>query len=254
MQVATERLLRKARERAEAANRAKSNFLAGMSHELRTPLNSTIGFSEIIRDQMLGPVGKPHYVEHANDVVTSGRNRLSLADDVLDLSRTASSTFELSEDEVELSAAFEFVGRGFRGPAESRGITIEMETGEGARYLRADTRLVRQMVMNLVSNAIKFADRGGKVLIRSERDEDGCVHVKVRDTGIGIPQAHLARVLEPRVHVRESAPLSHEGAGLGPSLVQCFVELHGGTADLRTVPGEGMSVDPVFPAKRSLGR
>lgn len=253
-QVATERRLRKAWEHAEAANRAKSNFLAGMSHELRTPLNSIIGFSEIIRDQMLGPVGKPQYVEYANDVVTSGRHLLSLVDDVLDLSKIESSTFELSEDEVELATAFEFVGRGFRRLAESRGISIEIETGEGARYLRADTRLVRQMVMNLVSNAIKFTDRGGKVLIQSERDDDGCVHIKVRDTGIGIPEEHLARVLEPFVQVRETALLSHEGSGLGLSLVKRFVELHGGTVDLQSALGEGTTVDLVFPDNRSLGR
>jgi PAS domain S-box-containing protein len=252
-QVATERRLRKAWEHAEAANRAKSNFLAGMSHELRTPLNSIIGFSEIIRDQMLGPVGKPQYVEYANDVVTSGRHLLSLVDDVLDLSKIESSTFELSEDEVELATAFDFVCRGFRRLAESRGISIELDVGKDAAYLRADTRLIRQMVMNLVSNAIKFTDRGGKVRILSERDDAGCIHIKVRDTGIGIPEEHLARVLEPFVQVRETALLSHEGSGLGLSLVKRFVELHGGVVDLQSVLGQGTTVDLAFPANRSIG-
>ncbi|WP_420405299.1 ATP-binding protein [Nisaea sp.] len=251
-QVATERRLRKAWEHAEAANRAKSNFLAGMSHELRTPLNSIIGFSEIIRDQMLGPVGKPQYVEYANDVVTSGRHLLSLVDDVLDLSKIESSTFELSEDEVELATAFEFVRRGFRRLAESRGIAIETEVAEAAAFLRADTRLIRQMVMNLVSNAIKFTDHGGKVVISAERDADDRVHIKVRDTGIGIPKEHQSRVLEPFVQVRESALLSHEGSGLGLSLVKRFVELHGGTIDLQSDLDRGTAVDLTFPANRSL--
>lgn len=251
-QIATERRLRKAWEHAEAANRAKSNFLAGMSHELRTPLNSIIGFSEIIRDQMLGPVGKPQYVEYANDVVTSGRHLLSLVDDVLDLSKIESSTFELSEDEVELATAFEFVRRGVRRLAEARGISIEIEVSEGAGFMRADTRLIRQMVMNLVSNAIKFTDHGGKIVISSECDGDGCIHIRVRDTGIGIPEQHLARVLEPFVQVRETALLSHEGSGLGLSLVKRFVELHGGTIDLSSELGTGTTVDLTFPASRSL--
>ncbi|UUX49787.1 PAS domain-containing sensor histidine kinase [Nisaea acidiphila] len=250
-QVRTERRLRRAWEHAEAANRAKSNFLAGMSHELRTPLNSIIGFSEIIRDQLLGPVGKPQYVEYANDVVTSGRHLLSLVDDVLDLSKIESSTFELSEDEVELIDAFEFVRRGFRRLAESRGISIEIVAAENARFLRADTRLVRQMVMNLVSNAIKFTEHGGAITIRSERDDTGAVHIIVQDTGIGIPETQLTRVMEPFVQVRETALLSHEGSGLGLSLVKRFVELHGGTIDLHSQVGSGTIVDLAFPLARS---
>ena len=251
-QVRTERRLRRAWELAETANQAKSNFLAGMSHELRTPLNSIIGFSEIIRDQMLGPVGKPQYAEYASDVVSSGRHLLSLVDDVLDLSKIESSTFELSEDEIVLADAFEFVRRGFRRHAEARGITIDFEVADNAVRIRADTRLVRQMVMNLVSNAVKFTDYGGKIRITSERDENGCVHVKVTDTGIGIPEEHLARVFEPFVQVRETALLSHEGSGLGLSLVKRFIELHGGTIDLESRVDEGTSVDLGFPRNRSL--
>mgnify|MGYP003668235655 CR=1 FL=1 len=250
-QVATEKRLRRAWEHAEAANRAKSNFLAGMSHELRTPLNSIIGFSEIIRDQMLGPVGKPQYAEYASDVVSSGRHLLSLVDDVLDLSKIESSTFELSEDEIELADAFEFVRRGFRRHAEARGVSIELKVADNAAFIRADMRLVRQMVMNLVSNAIKFTDYGGKIKIESLRDEDGRVHIKVTDTGTGIPAEQLSRVLEPFFQVRETALLSHEGSGLGLSLVKRFIELHEGTIDLESHVGEGTKVDLTFPASRS---
>lgn len=250
-QVTTEKRLRRAWEHAEAANRAKSNFLAGMSHELRTPLNSIIGFSEIIRDQMLGPVGKPQYAEYASDVVSSGRHLLSLVDDVLDLSKIESSTFELSEDEIELADAFEFVRRGFRRHAEARGVSIEMKVADNAAFVRADMRLVRQMVMNLVSNAIKFTDYGGKIKIESMRDEDGRVHIRVTDTGTGIPAEQLSRVLEPFFQVRETALLSHEGSGLGLSLVKRFIELHEGTIDLESRVGEGTLVDLTFPASRS---
>jgi len=250
-QMSTERRLRRAWEHAETANQAKSNFLAGMSHELRTPLNSIIGFSEIIRDQMLGPVGKPQYAEYASDVVSSGRHLLSLVDDVLDLSKIESSTFELSEDEIELADAFEFVRRGFRRHAEARGIGIELIVADDATVIRADTRIVRQMVMNLVSNAIKFTDYGGTIRIVSERDENGSVHIKVTDTGTGIPKEHLVRVFEPFVQVRETALLSHEGSGLGLSLVKRFIELHGGTIDLESRVGEGTSVDLTFPKHRS---
>jgi len=251
-QVSTERRLRRAWEHAETANQAKSNFLAGMSHELRTPLNSIIGFSEIIRDQMLGPVGKPQYAEYASDVVSSGRHLLSLVDDVLDLSKIESSTFELSEDEIELADTFEFVRRGFRRHAEARGIGIHLLVADDATVIRADTRIVRQMVMNLVSNAIKFTDYGGTIKIVSERDDNGSVHIKVTDTGTGIPKEHLVRVLEPFVQVRETALLSHEGSGLGLSLVKRFIELHGGTIDLESRVDEGTSVDLTFPKHRSL--
>ncbi|WP_319025011.1 ATP-binding protein [Nisaea nitritireducens] len=250
-QVTTERRLRRAWEHAESANQAKSNFLAGMSHELRTPLNSIIGFSEIIRDQLLGPVGKPQYAEYASDVVSSGRHLLSLVDDVLDLSKIESSTFELSEDEIELADTFEFVRRGFRRHAEARGIGIHLDVADDAAFIRADTRIVRQMVMNLVSNAIKFTDYGGTIRILSERDDNGSVHIKVTDTGAGIPKEHLTRVFEPFVQVRETALLSHEGSGLGLSLVKRFIELHGGTIDLESRVGEGTSVDLTFPKHRS---
>lgn len=250
-QVTTERRLRRAWEHAETANQAKSNFLAGMSHELRTPLNSIIGFSEIIRDQMLGPIGKPQYADYASDVVSSGRHLLSLVDDVLDLSKIESSTFELSEDEIELADTFEFVRRGFRRHAEARGVSIHLVVADDAAFIRADTRIVRQMVMNLVSNAIKFTDYGGTIRIISERDEIGRVHIKVTDTGIGIPEGHLTRVFEPFVQVRETALLSHEGSGLGLSLVKRFIELHGGTIDLESRVGEGTSVDLTFPEHRS---
>ncbi|MEP3114059.1 ATP-binding protein [Nisaea sp.] len=250
-QVSTEKRLRRAWEHAESANQAKSNFLAGMSHELRTPLNSIIGFSEIIRDQMLGPVGKPQYAEYASDVVSSGRHLLSLVDDVLDLSKIESSTFELSEDSIELADAFEFVRRGFRRHAEARGISLHLIVADDAAFIRADTRIVRQMVMNLVSNAIKFTDYGGAIKITSERDTNGSVHIKVTDTGAGIPKEHLDRVFEPFVQVRETALLSHEGSGLGLSLVKRFIELHGGTIDLVSRVGEGTSVDLTFPKHRS---
>ncbi len=250
-QVATERRLRRAWEHAESANQAKSNFLAGMSHELRTPLNSIIGFSEIIRDQMLGPIGKPQYAEYASDVVSSGRHLLSLVDDVLDLSKIESSTFELSEDEIHLADAFEFVRRGFRRHAEARGVGIHLIVADDAAVIRADTRIVRQMVMNLVSNAIKFTDYGGTIKIISERDTNGSVHIKVTDTGAGIPKEHLVRVFEPFVQVRETALLSHEGSGLGLSLVKRFIELHGGTIDLESHIGQGTSVDLTFPKHRS---
>jgi PAS domain S-box-containing protein len=251
-QVSTEKRLRRAWEHAETANQAKSNFLAGMSHELRTPLNSIIGFSEMIRDQMLGPIGKPQYAEYASDVVSSGRHLLSLVDDVLDLSKIESSTFELSEDEIDLADTFEFVRRGFRRHGEVRGIGIHLSVADDAAYIRADTRIVRQMVMNLVSNAIKFTDYGGTIRIVSERDANGCVHIKVTDTGSGIPKEHLIRVFEPFVQVRETALLSHEGSGLGLSLVKRFIELHGGTIDLESRVGEGTSVDLTFPKHRSL--
>jgi two-component system cell cycle sensor histidine kinase PleC len=241
-----------ATEAAKAANLAKSEFIANMSHELRTPLNAIIGFSEMIQGQMLGPVGKPQYVEYAADIAHSGAHLLAIINDILDLSRLEAGRLELNEGEQSLRNLVEPAVALMRPEAEKAGLLVAVRIDTPDRRIRCDERVMRQVLLNLLSNAIKFTPLGGSVEIAAGIDAAGELAVSVTDSGIGIAAMDLDRVMEPFVQIESVMSRRHQGAGLGLALVKSMTDLHGGSFRLDSVPGRGTMASVHLPAVRTL--
>jgi len=239
-----------ARHQAEAANRAKSDFLANMSHELRTPLNAILGFSEVLLNEMAGPLGQPRYREYAVDIHESGQHLLALINDILDLSKVEAGRVELVDDVIDVSALVEKTVRLVADRAEQTEIEIRVLAPPGLPRLIADERLVKQALLNLISNAVKFTPSGGRVDVTESLDADGGFRLGVSDTGIGIADTDIERVLTPFCQVESSLSRNYQGTGLGLPLTKSFVEMHGGTLELTSRLGEGTEVALRFPAKR----
>ncbi len=237
-------------EDAQAASHAKSEFLAVMSHELRTPLNAIIGFSEVLMTQMFGPLGSDRYRSYAGDIHASGSHLLAIISDILDLSKAEAGKLTLNEEEVDLRDQLDQCLRMFGEKAAEHGIALRCRTPEVMPWLRADTRLLRQTLINLVSNGIKFTEAGGSVTLSAEWDEDGGCLIRVADTGVGIAEDDLDKVLEPFVQVESSMTRSHEGTGLGLPLVKKIMELHGGGLEITSELGVGTTLTARFPPER----
>ncbi len=244
--------LRATKEQAQSANRAKSDFLAKMSHELRTPLNAIIGFSEIIKDGLLGPVGTPKYVEYAHDIHSSGAHLLDIINDILDMSKIEAGGYELQETLVDLPSCIDFAVRMFGQRAHERGIGLETQIEDGLPPLWGDERIIRQMLINLLSNAIKFTPEGGAITLEASRQDDGGIALAVADNGIGIAADDVPKVLEPFGQVESAFTRAHTGTGLGLPLVKLMVDMHGGHFGLNSEPGEGTTVTLSFPPQRCL--
>ncbi len=239
-----------AKEQAELASRAKSEFLAAMSHELRTPLNAVLGFSELIKDETFGPVGSVQYRDYANDIHESGQHLLNLINDILDLSKIESETDELHEDTIEMPeivrSAMMLVGH----RAEQGGVKLELELADRLPALRADHRKLKQILVNLLSNAIKFTGAGGEVALRAWC-RMGSGHVfQIIDTGIGIAPGDIPKALSRFGQVDADLNRQYEGTGLGLPLTKALVEQHGGVLDLQSQVGVGTTVTVRFPAER----
>ncbi len=247
-----ERQLRIAKEEAELASRAKSDFLANVSHELRTPLNAIIGFSEIIKDQLFGPMGNQRYREYAIDIHDSGTHLLSLINDILDLSKIEAGKFELHEEAIDLERATKSCFRIMRDRAEEAGVTLEHRFPAGLPRIKADPRAVKQILLNLLSNAVKFTDPGGRVLVYSSINQDGALVLHVEDTGIGIAGADIAKAMAPFGQVDSSLSRKYEGTGLGLPLTRHLVDLHDGELTLASNMGQGTHVSIVFPSERVM--
>ncbi len=239
-----------AKEQAELANRAKSEFLAAMSHELRTPLNAILGFSEVIQNETFGPVGNVKYREYAGDIHESGQHLLDLINDILDLSKIESGSDELHEDEIEIPevihSALKLVG--YR--AEQGGIKLELELQDPLPALRADVRKLKQILVNLLSNAVKFTDAGGEVTLGAWCRMDSGYVFQIIDTGIGIAPEDIPKALSRFGQVDGDLDRQYEGTGLGLPLTRALVELHGGVLELQSEVGVGTTVTVCFPAKR----
>ncbi|MCZ6860511.1 MAG: PAS domain S-box protein [Alphaproteobacteria bacterium] len=245
-----EKAVHAAKEEAERANRAKSEFLATMSHELRTPLNAIIGFSEIIKDERLGPVGSTKYREYADDINESGQHLLALINDILDLSKVESGTDDLHEENIEISQVAKAILKLVVGLARKGNVELELDVSDDIPLLYADERNVKQILLNLLSNAIKFTPDGGKVTLRIwSRAESGYVF-QVTDTGIGIAFEDIPKALAPFQQIDSGLNRKHEGTGLGLPLTKSLVELHGGYLDLQSKIGVGTTVTVRFPAER----
>lgn len=243
-----ERALIIARDQAYRANQAKSQFLANMSHELRTPLNAIMGFSEVIRDHPLGPIGHPRYAEYAGDIYDSGRHLLELVNTILDLAKIESGQFELDPEPVDMVAEIASVMRSFEIRAQRAGLSLVAASGD-CPIIEADRRSVRQMLLNLISNAVKFTPSGGTVAL-SVVPAAGMLVVTVRDDGPGIAAEDLPRALEPfgQIMARKTDD-ENLGTGLGLPLVRALIERHGGQFSIVTAPGEGTAVSLSFPLR-----
>lgn len=243
-------LLLEAKTKAEIANRTKTEFLANMSHELRTPLNAIMGFSELMKGQMLGPVGNPTYVDYARDIHQSAAHLLQIINDILDLSKVEAGKIELDEQSIDMHALVDSALRLVGERAHEAGVTVSNEVPPEMPQLLADERLLKQILINLLSNSIKFTDKGGTVRVRAEREATGVIAISVADTGIGISEEDLPKVMEPFRQADSALSRKYEGTGLGLPLVKSFVELHRGVFELRSQLGVGTTATIRFPRDR----
>jgi two-component system cell cycle sensor histidine kinase PleC len=241
-----------ARRRAEAGSKAKSRFLATMSHELRTPLNAIMGFSEVMKDEIFGAHASPVYREYSKDIYDSGRHLLQLINEILDLSRIEAGRYELTEERAHLGDIAQECERLLALRADSKGLEMIEDIAPNLPQVWVDIRAMRQICLNLLSNAIKFTPKGGSVLLTVAQTADGGMMLSVRDTGPGIPEDEIPRVMQ----AFGQGSLAHEtaegGTGLGLPIVKSLIELHDGVFDLRSELRKGTEVRVTLPAKRVL--
>lgn len=242
--------MRSMKEQAELANRNKTEFLANISHELRTPLNAIIGFSEMILGKKFGPVGSPKYVEYAQDINASGEHLLGVINDILDMSKIEAGEVELSEENIDVRAAFHACIGLVKARAEEGGVGIEDATGPDLPALYVDERKFKQILINLLSNAVKFTESGGRVTITAGASPQEGYMVKVADTGIGIAPEDIPKVMSSFGQVDGGLNRKFEGTGLGLPLARSLAELHGGELELESKLGVGTALTIRFPKER----
>ena len=241
-----------ARRRAEAANLAKSGFLATMSHELRTPLNAILGFSEVMKGELFGSHAVASYKEYSIDIHASGQHLLMLINEILDLSRIEAGRFDLKEEAVALPHLVEDCRHLLGLRAKKRQITIEKAVEPDLPRIWADERAIRQVILNLLSNAIKFTPQGGTIKIRIGWTASGGQYVAVRDSGPGIPEDEIAIVMSSFGRGTLAQKNAEEGSGLGLPIVKGLIELHGGSFTLKSKLREGTEVIVIFPLERVI--
>lgn len=231
---------------AVAASRAKSEFLANMSHELRTPLNAIIGFSETMAAGIFGPIGNLKYVEYLKDIGRSGKHLLGVIDQVLDVSSIEAGTPRTRDEEIavaDLVADCEAIMRGWLATRPRR---MAVEVAAGLPAIRGDRQMLRQALLNLLSNAFKFTNDGGQIALRSFLDTEGRLTIVVEDSGLGIPAGKMERLTQAFYQVDASV----NGTGLGLYLARHLIEAHGGSIQFRSTVGKGTTVSVVFPRER----
>jgi signal transduction histidine kinase len=241
-----------ARLAAEGSNQAKAHFLANMSHELRTPLNAILGFSEIIKNASFGPIGS-NYREYAEDIHNSGAHLLSLINDVLDLSKLEAGQFELVEQMVDLTQMAESSLRFVEPQAQKENIALSHSIEPAVSLIRADERRMRQILINILSNAVKFSPHAGQVSLTANPTDSGLV-IQIRDNGIGIPADKIKLAMEPFSQVESGRTRNYQGTGLGLPLAKRLTELHGGALSLDSEVNVGTLVSITLPRARILDR
>ena len=248
-----ERELRAAREAAERANIAKTHFLAHMSHELRTPLNAIIGFSDMLLHEMFGPFKDPRQKEYVGLVRDSGQHLLAVVTSILDISRIESGTYATEPELFRFAEAVEMCHSMMKLQADAKHIDLKLQVAPDAGEINADRRAVKQILINLVSNAIKFTPDGGEVVVGAKRIGTR-LHFWVRDTGIGIAEEDFANLGKPFMQIQNDYTRRFEGTGLGLSLVKGLVALHEGNMSIESMPGEGTTVTISLPVGGPKGR
>ncbi len=241
-----------AREPAELANRTKSAFLADMSHEIRTPLNAIIGFADVMKQEMFGPLGSERYREYAGDIVDSGHHLQSLINDILDLSKLEAGRMELNADRVDIARVIDSSLAVLKTRAAAGGIKLAVRVARKLPALHGDERRIRQVLFNLLSNASKFTPDGGRISVSAVAREKTGLRISVVDTGVGMHEKDLVTALTPFGQVASEGfeDVASQGKGLGLPLARSLVEKHGGTLDLKSRPGKGTRVTLHFPKMR----
>jgi two-component system cell cycle sensor histidine kinase PleC len=248
LEEARDEALRK-RFEAETANASKTAFLANMSHELRTPLNAILGFSEIIEKECFGPAGSPRYKEYAGDIHSSGSHLLSLINDLLDVAKIEAGRMEIEPSPLEAKKTLEAALKIIAVKARERRQELVIEVSPDAPELFADERALKQILINLVSNAVKFTPEGGRIGVVASRSRSGDFQLMVEDNGPGIPRDKLDKIFKPFSQVDNRYDRQGGGTGLGLALVRGLTELHGGRAWLESEQGRGARAYVVFPCK-----
>ncbi len=238
--------LEQARDDAHDANAAKSRFLANMSHELRTPLNAIIGFSDMMMSELFGPLGNPRYKEYVQHIKQGGEHLRDLINDVLDMSKIEAGRFDLEIEQVSIPKLIEDVLTTVSVTAGRKKIDLALDMGRDLPYLQADRRALKQMLLNLLANAIKFTPMGGQVATAARRDGSHIVF-EVRDTGIGIPENDLSRLTQPFEQAARLGSAGETGTGLGLALVRALAELHDGSLAITSQEGHGTVVRITLP-------
>ena len=247
----TEQDLREAKEKAELANRQKSDFLARISHELRTPLNAILGFSEVMRLERFGPLKNDKYKAYANDIHTSGTHLLSLINDLLDLSKVEAGKLELNFTAVSLEDVAEHALRLLQSDAATAGVLLRKSLPANMPRVVADNRSMQQIMLNLLSNGMKYTNAGGQVIVSAVVDQAGNLVLRIKDTGIGMTDSQLVDALEPFTRV-ETSERVRQGTGLGLPLTKSLVEANRARFVMSSVPGKGTLAEIIFPGTRVL--
>ncbi|VUF10863.1 sensor histidine kinase [Methylobacterium dankookense] len=241
-----------ARRRAEEANLAKSRFLATMSHELRTPLNAILGFSEVMKNEVFGAHAAPSYREYSTDIHDSGMHLLNLINEILDLSRIEAGRYELNEEAVQLAHVVEECRHMMGLRAKAKNQTFRDFVDDSLPRIWADERAIRQIVLNVLSNAVKFTPPGGEITIKVGWTSSGGQYVAVKDNGPGIPEEEIGTVMSSFGRGSMAIKDAEQGSGLGLPIVKGLVDLHGGNFTLKSKPREGTEVIVTLPASRVM--
>ncbi|KLN61936.1 hypothetical protein WH96_05085 [Kiloniella spongiae] len=237
---------------AQKANMAKTSFLATMSHELRTPLNTIIGFSELITNQINGPIGNSDYISYANDINSAGHNLLSVVNDVLNAAKLESGKIELKETEFELISLLNSCAKKINTSAAEKSITIDLEFAQGISQIYADPDQVKRIINNLLSNAVKFTPNKGTVVINCYLSPEKQLIIEVSDNGIGIESKNLKEIFEPFKQVQKVLTRDYEGSGLGLYITKSLVVLHGGEIAIDSHVDKGTKITTTFPSYRVI--
>ncbi|MEC9369385.1 MAG: HAMP domain-containing sensor histidine kinase [Pseudomonadota bacterium] len=238
-------------ERIGEASEDRADFLAKVSHEVRTPLNSIIGFSELMKEERLGPIGNDRYRSYIRDIHESGLYALSLINDLLDISKIASGNFEINFTSVDLDELVTECLHVMQPQAQKERVILRMAATGGLPRVLADGRAMKQVLLNLLSNSIKFTEAGGQVIVSTATSDDGAVRLRVRDTGIGMTGSEIEQAMQPFRQL-DTSPRKQVGTGLGLPLTKALVEANRATFRLKSTSGSGTTIDILFAADRTV--